>query len=355
MPRTRHRRGFTLIELLVVIAIIAVLIALLLPAVQAAREAARRAQCVNNLKQIGLALHNYHSVNDSLPPGGEAWGDSRHFNGWFNGPQNFSMKARLLPFMEQQQLFNAINWNVSSVWGSNGAPYWVDGTNLNMTVSMSKVASFACPSDGNIPGGGSSQPQGPGVSYANNFGLNRYNSGWYSSGITSIQGDDSTLNRVRSFATVTDGTSNTAAFSEWVKGKGSNSIIGLNIVNTTSSISVTLVPQTVTGNAANQQLAAACQNAVISTSAIWDYKGEIWLLHDSGRGGGYFHIMTPNKIGCVNPGIDTIIGASSNHPGGVNVLMLDGSVKFVKSTVSQTTWFAIGTIDWGEVVSSDSL
>src|SRR5690349_9747982 len=102
-------RGFTLIELLVVIAIIAVLIALLLPAVQAAREAARRAQCVNNLKQLGLAIHNYVSANDTVPPSGCAGNGAIYY-------QNGSMKARMLPYMEQQQAFNSINWSVPQLW-----------------------------------------------------------------------------------------------------------------------------------------------------------------------------------------------------------------------------------------------
>src|SRR5271157_2526382 len=99
-------RGFTLIELLVVIAIIAVLIALLLPAVQSAREAARRAQCINNLKQIGLAIHNYVSTNDTMPPSS------------IPIQQNFSVRARVLPFMEQQPIYNAINFNYGARWNS---------------------------------------------------------------------------------------------------------------------------------------------------------------------------------------------------------------------------------------------
>jgi len=352
MPQ--RKRGFTLIELLVVIAIIAVLIALLLPAVQAAREAARRSQCVNNLKQIGLAVHNYHSTNDALAPGGEAWGDSKRYNGWFNGPQNFGMKVRLLPYMEQQPLYNAVNFSVSAIWGGTWAPGYagnLDGRFLNSTVAITRIASFVCPSDGNVPGG--SEPQGPGTSYGNNQGLNRYNSGWYSSGPTYIQGDDNTLNKVRSFATVQDGTSNTAMFAEWVKGKGANQVVGLNIVYQNGP-GVTAVAQNITGVPANRQLAALCQNTPLDMNNIWDYKGELWLLHDSGRGGGYYHIMTPNKKACNCCGIDSIVGASSYHPGGVNVLMLDGSVKFIKDTISQATWFGLGTIDWGEVISSDS-
>ena len=145
----RVRRGFTLIELLVVIAIIAVLIALLLPAVQSAREAARRSQCVNNLKQIGLSIHNYHSTNDALPPGGEVRSGGKaggyNFSGadaWSNGPQNFGMKVRLLPYMEQQPLYNAVNMQVTAIWGTgSAAPYVVDGRFMNSTVMMTKVSS----------------------------------------------------------------------------------------------------------------------------------------------------------------------------------------------------------------------
>jgi len=359
MPQ-KHR-GFTLIELLVVIAIIAVLIALLLPAVQSAREAARRSQCVNNMKQIGLALHNYHSVNDALPPGGASGYDkarSDRLGTWVQPPQNFGLKVRLLPYMEQQQVYNSVNMNVTSVWGTDSGGdkgNSIDGGAngslpcINGTAFLVKISSFLCPSDTNVPSGNALTNSG--VSYANNQGLNRYNSGWQSSGPTYFLGDDTAITKVRSFASITDGTSNTAAFSEWVKGKGGNQVFGLNIVFQGGNAQQ--IPYTQTGVAANQQLAAICQNKTVA-QGVWDYKGEVWLHQDSGRGGGYYHIMTPNKKSCFCCGVDTAIGASSNHPGGVNVLMLDGSVKFVKDTVSQATWYALSTIDWGEVVTADS-
>src|SRR5258708_5754449 len=128
-----HRRGFTLIELLVVIAIIAVLIALLLPAVQAAREAARRAQCVNNLKQLGLAVMNYADVNGALPPTAI---NAKPSNGL---TPDFSMKTRLLPHMEQTPAYNALNF--SAYYNSA----------QNFTVRCMAINTFVCPSDGSNP------------------------------------------------------------------------------------------------------------------------------------------------------------------------------------------------------------
>jgi len=136
-----RRRGFTLIELLVVIAIIAVLIALLLPAVQAAREAARRAQCVNNMKQIGLALHNYHSVQDKFPLGASL---NMYFPGTYYAKQCWSAHAQLLPQMEQMAIYNSINFffGVDTASGSTSNV-------VNTTAIYTHVATFLCPSDPN--------------------------------------------------------------------------------------------------------------------------------------------------------------------------------------------------------------
>jgi prepilin-type N-terminal cleavage/methylation domain-containing protein/prepilin-type processing-associated H-X9-DG protein len=329
------RRGFTLIELLVVIAIIGVLIALLLPAVQSAREAARRSQCTNNLKQIGLALHNYVSTHDALPPAGCRW-----------EPQNFSMKARMLPYLEQNVAYNALNFALPAWWNSNnGNP--ISGDPYQNTVRLMKIVSLLCPSDAEGP-----VPNGAVNNYPNNTGLNRYNNGWVSNGISYVTGTDTAVNRTRTFASITDGLSNTAAFSEWVKGKYNNARHGLHLVyeNGPSSTSAVGVLDY------NYQLNIMCQTAPLtSPQNHWDWKGEYWLCHNNGRGAGYSHVNGPNQKSCMEGDeADTFVSASSMHPGGVNVLLCDGSVKFVKSSIFIRTWHALGTIDFNEVISSDA-
>jgi prepilin-type N-terminal cleavage/methylation domain-containing protein/prepilin-type processing-associated H-X9-DG protein len=341
------RRGFTLIELLVVIAIIAVLIALLLPAVQAAREAARRSQCVNNLKQLGLAIMNYESNNGSLPPTAASTASPVPMG-------DFGMKTRLLPFMEQSAMFNSINFTYNGE-----APNGQNDTLLSL-----KVNSLLCPSDGNIPTQTYASKAGLGTiaigygNYANNIGtIYRNNGGSYDGpaymlattyNTNGAQGGPVTL------ATVTDGTSNTAIWSEWIKGKGSATSTGLDQVFTMSMgfpSANTFVPVIT--------YLTACQSA--TTISPYTYKGAFWYNHKCGQGGGYSHINTPNLKACIfssdtdqAPG-ETAVGASSNHSGGVNVGFLDGSVKFIKNSVAQLAWWAIATKAGGEVVSADQL
>jgi prepilin-type N-terminal cleavage/methylation domain-containing protein len=141
-----RRRGFTLIELLVVIAIIAVLIALLLPAVQSAREAARRIQCVNNLKQIGLALHNYHTGNDTFPLGASL---NMYYTFAYYAKQNWSAQALMLPQLEQLPVYNSINF----YFGVDTAGTGSNSSLVNSTAMYTKVAAFLCPSDPASGGG----------------------------------------------------------------------------------------------------------------------------------------------------------------------------------------------------------
>ena len=226
-----RRRGFTLIELLVVIAIIAVLIALLLPVVQAAREAARRMQCVNNLKQIGLAVANYESSNGCLPPTGCAGSTEPLYN-------DFSMKARLLPYMEQSAVYNALNQSLFAISKVNPL--------AQRTAVASSISAFLCPSDGNDPNW--TVPNGGYKCGLNNYGNNMgtcytINNNVFDGPIWRLE--DTGRGPVVSLATVTDGTSNTAMHSEFIKGRGTNPASGRQAIYTSTqsfSNSGTLTP-----------------------------------------------------------------------------------------------------------------
>jgi prepilin-type N-terminal cleavage/methylation domain-containing protein/prepilin-type processing-associated H-X9-DG protein len=381
-----HRRGFTLIELLVVIAIIAVLISLLLPAVQSAREAARRAQCTNNLKQIGLAWHNYMSASGGMtPPLFVDNYDSNPLVGAGNGPlvangdaQNWSQHARILPYMEQQQVYNSINFAFGARWG-NGSLGSVPNdpaaggiySAFNGTALVIQVSSFLCPSDTN-PGrasnsqifAGQNQASAPFTStcnYPSNLGLHRGYNGWLPNGPTYIASSwDGYMKGTVSIDDFTDGTSNSVIFSEWIKGQGVDPTVatdGLAVVYAQDSNGNTPYPQSVDPPyPPNYQLdfnaSQQCQNQCLTR--YWTWKGE-WAMY--GKTMHYSHTQMPNRRSCINGDwgrFGDMIAASSNHPGGVNALFADGTVRFVKSTVNYLSWYAIATIGNGETVSSDS-
>ena len=346
MNRTRRLdRGFTLIELLVVIAIIAVLIALLLPAVQAAREAARRSQCVNNLKQIGLGLHNYESSISGFPTSElERFGPS--------GNVSPSSLAMLLPYMEQTPLYNAMNF------GAGGNSIWNSRSDQNWTVQYTVVNVFLCPSDTTrlTAAYGPTNYQSTAGADANNF-----NSTTSVRTITNVQSHAGVFNGLsvsNKMGSIVDGTSNTVGFSEVIKGVGATNtwdplkpgahVSKLSTVNTNN-------PQTDY---------AACKTVDRSAANItggWPL-GAGWWWGRSGQTR-YSHVMTPNTVHCgfsngssianSDSNLDAIT-ASSRHSGGVNALMMDGSVRFIKDSVGPPIWWALATRAGGEVVSSDA-
>ena len=375
-----RRRGFTLIELLVVIAIIAVLIALLLPAVQAAREAARRMQCSNNLKQIGLAMHNYHSTYDVFPMGASKNCNSDPANGCpgYADWRGWSSLATALPFVEQSALYNAINFAFAEeIHDGNPQP-------MNSTVLATKVNAFMCPTDPNVGlqninsyhagyGTTSDWPSGPNngsgsMQNADGNGSTGMFAVWISYGIRDA----------------TDGTSSTLLYSEALVGDSKG-----NENNTTTNRSYSggspgshyrgngiVVPAAkyeVDDFTLSATTAQGILNSLAACAAEWN-KGTSVLItsHRGYRWGSFsegcaFNVaQTPNDKsypfnvcrGQGNPAQSdngsNSLPATSFHPGGVNALFADGSVKFIKETINRNTWWALGTRARGEIISADS-
>ena len=346
---SRNRRAFTLIELLVVIAIIAVLIALLLPAVQAAREAARRAQCVNNMKQIGLAIHNYHSTNDTFPAGAM----SQQNNGGGSW-QSTSCLAMMLPFLEQNAIYSSINFSWNAVGNS---------PNQNSTAYRNQINSFLCPSDGN-------------AKFQAGTDNGRLNSYMGSMGTTALNGYNTSSTGVFAFNNcyglrdITDGSSNTIAFGEKLVGTpGGNTGLGLgyrgNGVNGTStSQSVYDATQNPGQIATDLNTCTAAWLSLTPSPNLIDNVGQWWISGNTNYT--LFNTIVPpnstvykwgscrNGCGGCSPDGSQFANASSNHAGGCNILMGDGSVRFLKSTVAQVIYWYLGTRANNDQVSADA-
>ncbi len=369
--RIRRRSGFTLIELLVVIAIIAVLIALLLPAVQSARESARRAQCTNNLKQLALAAANYVDVNGTTP--------LHMFRGaadYDNPPKgtsgNHSWYCGVLPFMEQMPLYSSLNFNYSAGWAALSVK-----SGPEITANLTVVGSFLCPSDGEkntyigvnwanfnyvascgvprnylMPGAPSTNAAAPPPS-TGFVSVSRMNT----AGPWSEKWRQNT-NRSFALGAFTDGLSNTAAFSESLisNGTGSNSDPRRNLRSLDSDY--------MDNYDAYIDIVVRDGLATAYNWPAWtEERGMTWNYTDGWQKHTFATAFPPNVSPVVCYYTDTFrcnecdgaMNPTSNHPGGVNLALMDGSVRFIKNTISLPTWWALGTRAGGEVISADGL
>ncbi len=324
--RLRSERGFTLIELLVVIAIIAVLIALLLPAVQAARAAARRIQCVNNLKQLGLAAMNYESTNGVFPPGQMKLAT--------RPPSGFTLFVNMLPYMEQQPLYNG--WNFSNAY---------DNLFSSTARSATIIAGLICPADvipQNPVQNGAANEWYAVTSYGGNAGSQSHPfMAVTSDGIFFYTGPAAPgFNQVR-IAAVTDGLSNTLLF-------GERDHFDQNF-DSFANAGWALFSQTMGmwGWWASSSGGFGLTDVAMSTYAPLGYTTPVNYASASAGG------LTQSAFAA---GYETLrLNAfGSQHPGGANFTMGDGSVRFLKSTIAPPTYHALGTRAGGEVVSSDA-
>ncbi|WP_417850637.1 DUF1559 domain-containing protein [Thalassoglobus sp.] len=340
----RQHRGFTLIELLVVIAIIAILVALLLPAVQQAREAARRTQCKNNLKQLGLALHNYHDVHNTFPyrTGGTNTGSST--SNWGRGSGMIS----LLPYIDQAPLYNQISGSLTI----NGVTYnpfgpgpWIS----DYTPWQAKIPGLLCPSDGlHIS--------------TNSLGNNSYafsagdSADVLSTNPRGVFGVNSSI-RLRG---LTDGSSNTILMAERIFPQRSNDI-GMVAVATSFS-DTTIIPNDC------RAMYSTSNRAYITGSTLRDFGGDRWA--DGGAGvSGVTTILPINSPSCTQNNHENqpgIYSSGSRHVGGAQVLLGDGSVRFISENIDSGNlgvnarnisgpspygvWGALGSRSGGEVV-----
>jgi prepilin-type N-terminal cleavage/methylation domain-containing protein/prepilin-type processing-associated H-X9-DG protein len=361
----RRRAGFTLIELLVVIAIIAVLIALLLPAVQAAREAARRAQCTNNLKQLGLAAHNYLAQNNVLPLQTMYPASADISWGW-----SYGWPLALLPNLEQSAMFNALNFSTGFFGNASGnqPPYAAFN---NTTVAFMQLNVLICPSDGSKhrPGGSYGSTNyvgnqgGPGA--ITPFTGSVVPQTWFGWG---GWGDLQNFGPI-GIEAIRDGTSKTGLFSERLMGIPSGPVVLLSSPDSRRAIYNATVGAPWHSN--QQQLAAflqSCKALPGATKSIGsDKNGLYWMAaypwHLAVNE--YNHVLPPNSVSCQNPSEYfgtwlTFVGPtgaappSSNHPAGANICLADGSVRFIRDSVNIQSWQGMGTRNGGEVVDAST-
>lgn len=335
-PASKGRSGFTLIELLVVIAIIAILVALLLPAVQQAREAARRTSCKNNLKQLGLALHNYHDVYQLFPQG------QIHIDSSSTNPNNYGWYGRgawvsLLPFLEQAAI--ADQWDVTlHVY-----------TGINNTLRQNRIPAFRCPTDSDFGTAG-----GPGNSYAGNSGSNP--AIWQTAHGTDTHGIIMRRKAV-GMRDIIDGTSNVLMVSELLTGDGD-----INRSSDSDIVRLDTAPTFANAEFATQaelNAAAALIDAASPTAhAALSNCGRDWAAAHPAQT--MFNTTAPPnwkhrsaafgaEFGeCADRG--GLFPARSRHTGGVQATLADGSVRFISENIDLQTWHRLGIRDDGQPV-----
>ena len=322
----RKHSGFTLIELLVVIAIIAVLIGLLLPAIQKVREAAARSKCMNNLKQLGLAANNYHDQNNGLPPGTDSIAVG-------------SAIIRLLPYVEQANKYNLFDFTQNLHTAAVNAP-----------ARQQDLAIFLCPSD---PSTATITEVVGGVTVSNgrsNYMASLGANAWYAN-TDSLTGGVFYQNSAVTFQNITDGTSNTAMYAEVKRGfqSAATSPTAINALDFNVWGSPTVPP---IANDLNRPAACDAAPRTYDYTGLEYHRGFEWTAF-------YTHTVPPNFTGndCVRSvGLNSAhLAARSYHNGGVNVLRCDGSVTFVKNSISLPMWKAFGTRAGGEVLDQSQV
>ena len=356
--RRKRRPGFTLIELLVVIAIIAVLIALLLPAVQSAREAARRAQCVNNMKQLGLAIHNYHDTALAFPPGAMSTNPSQGWGAWSNN--SVTWRVLILPQMEQTAKYNSFNFDlkVGGLESAAAATSW-----------YASVNSFLCPSDGNhdngfrpanIPTGQYPMygpPPRPGggalacpivnynMSFGDNYAIGNLSNGGVNPWETPCAGP--ALGQPRIGQPGFWGTSFDCAITSATGGGQMRGFSDYRTMNNTNMAGVL----------------DGTSNTILVGEALpdQDANNEFWTATSAASGVtipiNWRTDLAVDGFGSTNWNSRLSYAArgfKSRHPGGANFLFADGSVKFIKNSINRVTYCAIGSRNGGEVVSADA-